>query len=403
MKKVKRTIPLYKTKSFKSFLSSFISIILGLLFGLIIMIVTNPSNAFLKFPMLIGGWMFGADAGKEIGRWLELLPPLLMCGLGVGLSFKAGLFNIGASGQYTLGLFFALLIGILGKPLGPFQWLVAVLLGMLGGALWGFIPGFFKAVFNINEVITSIMFNYIGMYMVNAIIMSSSSLYNGSRGRTFTINKNAMTPTLGFEKIFPRSNVDLTLLLAIAIAILMWVILNKTTFGFELKAAGSNREAAKYSGINEKKSIILTMVISGALCGLGGAFFILKADSTGTGVEYVPVNVIAGEGFNGIVAALLGSSHPIGTIFSSLFITFLQRGGFHVQPQFKEQLANIVIAVIIYFSAFSMLIGQRFNEFVRKIKHKKNTPVNSEELNAPPIEGVVPDDAPISNNIEGGK
>ncbi|NLI94604.1 MAG: ABC transporter permease [Erysipelotrichaceae bacterium] len=365
----KRT-PFYQKSWFQSIFSSVIAVVIGLILGLIIMIATRPDVAFSKFPILLGQWIT-TTGRRGLGRWLELVPPLLMCGLGVGLSFKAGLFNIGASGQYTVGLFFAYLVGMFGGPLGNFQWIVAILAGALGGLIWGFFPGFFKATFRINEVITSIMFNYIGMYMVDSVIVNSASLYNSARGRAQTINLNAMTNTLGLEKVFPGSNVDATFFIAIATAIIMWIIISKTTFGFELKAAGANRDASRYSGINEKKSIILTMAISGLLCGLGGAFFILKKDSVGTGIEYLPDNVIQSAGFNGIVVALLGNSHPIGTIFSTFFITFLNRGGYYIQPEFKEELANIIIAVIIYFSAFSAQIGNYVIGFRKRRQRKK--------------------------------
>ena len=359
----------------ESFAAALLAILAGLLVGFIIMLFTRPTVAWYGFLTMIGRGLFRAGA-KGIGNWLYYVGPLLMCGLAVGFAFKTGLFNIGASGQYTVGMFCALVVGITGDIFGPFQWIVAVIAGMIGGAIWGFLPGFFKAYFNVNEVITAIMFNYIGMYSVNWIIKSSDTLYNSQKALTQRIDDNAFNPVLWLRNWFPESSVDIGFLLAIVIAIVIYIILNKTTFGYELKACGFNRNASKYGGINEKRSIISAMAISGGLAGIGGALFILAPGMASAGIfqgtYYEPADILLANGFNGISVALLGMSNPIGIIASTLFVTYIQRGGYYMQTYlFKEELIDIIVAVIIYFSAAALFVRQFVKKRLLRAKEKR--------------------------------
>ena len=272
----------------------------------------------------------------------------MMCGLSVGFAFKTGLFNIGASGQYTMGAFFSLLCAI------QFQlpWYVCLLAGAVGGAIWGVFPGLFKAYFNVNEVITAIMFNWIGMYLVNLLLANMPNMLASGWGasnsdRTAALNvanPGAILPRGPFAALFGNSSwINISIIITIIFAILVWVILQKTTFGYEPKACGLSRDAAQYAGINSKRNIVLSMVISGALSGIGGGIYYLA----GTG-QYVLEKSILGMGFNGIPVALLASSNPIGTIFASLFISYIQVGGAAMQPAYSSETIDIVIAVIIY-------------------------------------------------------
>jgi len=238
--------------------------------------------------------------------------------------------------------------------------------------LWGFIPGFFKALLNVNEVITSIMFNYIGMYLVDMWIRKSPIMYNSTMTRTNYIPQSAQIPSLGIE----GSNVNFGIVLAILIGIILYIILQKTTFGYELKASGYNKHAAEYAGMKGKRNIILTMMIAGALSGLGGAFNILAPSGIpGSSITYEPINIIAPNGFNGIAVALLGNANPIGIIFSALIISHLQRGGtLSTLAGFKPEIVDVVIAIIIYFSAFSMILNSAIGKFIRR-RFKKNDTV----------------------------
>ncbi|WIV10406.1 ABC transporter permease [Proteiniborus sp. MB09-C3] len=350
---------------FSSFSSALMAIFLGLIFGFLVMIIAKPGSALAGFQyVVLGGF-------NRVGDVFYFATPILMTGLAVGFAFKMGLFNIGASGQYTMGMFFALYVGLMWDLPSNIHWAVAVLAGMVGGMIWGFIPGIFKALLNVNEVITSIMFNYIGMYLVDMIIQGSSIMYVSSKTRTNYIPADAQIPSLGI----PGSNVNLGIILAIIIALILYIVLQKTTFGYELKATGFNKHASEYAGMKGKKNIIITMIIAGGLAGLGGAFAILAPSAiAGSSMTYEPINIIAPNGFNGIAVALLGNSHPIGTIFSAVFISHIQRGGTLASlVGFKPEIIDVVIAVIIYFSAFAMIMSSALGKFVKGRFRKTHT------------------------------
>lgn len=351
-----------QSKGFSSFTAALLAIALGLIFGFIVMLIARPGNAIQGFTrILFGGF-------SRLGDVFYFATPILMTGLSVGFAFKMGLFNIGASGQYTMGMFFALYVGFMWDLPDSIHWIVCVIAGMIGGMLWGVIPGIFKAISNVNEVITCIMFNYIGMYLVDMWIQGNSVMYISSKTRTAYLPASAQLPSLGVK----NSSVNVSIFLAILIAILLYIILEKTIFGYELKATGFNKHASKYAGMNDKRNTILTMVIAGALSGLGGAFAILAPSSIpGSSMTYEPISVIAAAGFNGIAVALLGASEPIGIIFSSIFISHIQRGGtLTALYGFKPEIIDIVIAVIIYFSAFSLLMNAAIGRFIQSHRHK---------------------------------
>ena len=358
--------------SYKIFISVILAISSGLLVGLLILLISNPSQAFPAF----GGILAGSFA-DPISPWLgfgDLLfyaTPILLTGLSVGFAFKTGLFNIGAAGQFMVGQFVSVYIALTQTQLGVLHWPIALLGGVIAGAIWGFIPGFFKAVFNVNEVITSIMFNYIGMYLTNMLIKSNPVLYDHSRAETYRIPMSAFNPKFGLNRIFIGSRIDIGIIIAIIVAIIIYIVLNKTAFGFELKAVGYNKNASRYAGINEKRSIILSMVIAGALAGLAGSLKMLSPGANYLGQTLNAEDVIALEGFNGIPVALLGLSNPIGIIFSALFITYIQRGGFYIQTRVPIEIINIIIAVIIYFSAFALLFRLIIVRLIEKRRLRK--------------------------------
>lgn len=367
-----------KSMGFSAFTAALLAISLGLVFGYIVMVVSSPANSFKGFQMVLIGSFMRIGGISRLGDVFYFAIPILMTGLSVGFAFKMGLFNIGASGQYTMGMFFALYAGFMWDIPGSAHWIVSVAAGMVGGLLWGLIPGIFKALLNVNEVITSIMFNYIGMYLVDMLIQGNSAMYISSKTRTAYLPASAQLPTLGIT----NSSVNIAIFIAIALAIILYVVLNKTTFGYELKATGYNKHASNYAGMNGKRNIILTMAISGALAGLGGAFAILAPSTiAGSSMTYEPISVIAANGFNGIAVALLGNSSPIGIIFSALFISHIQRGGTLASLYgYKPEIIDVVIAVIIYFSAFAMLMNSTIAKFIKKRYDKKNTKKASEDI-----------------------
>ena len=287
---------------------------------------------------------------RELGQILCLAAPVLLTGLSVGVAFRAGLFNIGVAGQYTMGLFCAMATAFfLDLPAGV-HWMVCSLAGLAGGLLWGILPGALKAFWSVNEVISAIMFNYIGMYLVDRWVLSSGVMYDASRGRTGYLPRTAQLPDLGIT----GSNANIGIFIAVAVAALLLVVLDKTVTGYEIKAVGLNREAALAAGMNSRGIMVFSMAAAGALAGLGGAFAILSpAMIPGSSVTYEPVNVIAAAGFQGIAAALLGNTNPAGIVAAALFLVVLRRGGrVATLYGYRLELVDIIVAVILFFAAF---------------------------------------------------
>ena len=344
-------------------LSSVSAILVGLFAGLIILLLSNASQAFHGFWSILSG---GFSSMRDLGQVLYFATPIIMTGLSVGFSSKTGLFNIGAAGQFIVGAYAAVLVGVRCDFLpGHLHWIAALAAALLAGALWGAIPGIFKALFNVNEVIACIMTNYIGTYLVNFLV--TKTIFDSLRNKSMRVTDTANLPKMGMDKIFREgfnvSSANSGIFIAIAFAVLIYFILEKTSFGYELKACGFNREAARYAGINEKRSIILSMTIAGAMAGLGGALLYLA----GSGKGITVVDVLAQEGFNGIPVALLGLNNPIGIIFSGLLVAYLNVGGFNMQLyNFAPQIIEIIIGVIIYFSAFALLVRGFFNSLKKR-------------------------------------
>ena len=348
---------LASSEAFISVAASLICIVIGLALGVVVLAMINAEHAIGDGLLVI--LESGIKSARNMGTVLANAAPLIMTGLSVGFAFKTGLFNIGAAGQYTLGAFGALYCAIsLQLP-----WYLCLLAAMIFGALWGAIPGIFKAYLNINEVITAIMFNWIGLYMVNDIMYGKgkSPMYDLSTTKTYSLRKAApdsMIPSCGMSDLFGKlQSVTIAIFIAAFFAVIVYIILNKTTFGYELRACGFNKNAAKYAGINEKRNIVLSMMIAGALAGVGAGLYYLS-----TVAEWNPQvsTALPAMGFNGISAALLACSNPIGTVFSSLFISYITVGGTKLSTQYyTKEIADVITALIIYLCAFSLLFKNK--------------------------------------------
>ena len=340
-----------------SLLSSVLVIITGLLIGLIILLISDASQAIPAFTTIL---TFGSSSMRNIGDVLLLATPIILTGLSVAFAYKTGLFNIGASGQFTLGAFAAVYIGVEFTFLPPsIRVLSSIVAAAAFGALWAAIPGILKAYRNVHEVIACIMTNYIAMFIVNFMIINT--IFDQGRGTSMPLPADSNLPTLGLENIFREpfgagyrsSHVNAGIIIAILIVILVYIILEKTTFGYELKACGFNKDAAKYAGINENKNIILSMMFCGALAGIGGALNYMN----GTGLSMSIVDSLSMEGFTGISVAFLGLNHPIGIIFSGILVSYLFLGGARMQVfGFSIELVEVVISVIIYLCAFVFVV-----------------------------------------------
>lgn len=363
--KVIKKIAKFSTKeSGENLFSSVYAILAGILFGFVLMLIFVPADAFPGLWIIFTGAF--QKGNESFGDVFLNAAPIIVTGLSVGFAFKTGLFNIGATGQFTVGSFVAIYIGVRWSFLpGNLHWIVAVLGAVVAGAVWGFIPGLLKALFNVHEVVATIMMNYIAMYLV--IFGVQATVYDGL-SKSKSVLETAIIPKMGLQWIFPDSAVTGGIFLAFLAVGIIYILLEKTTFGYQLKAVGYNRDAARYAGINEKKSIIYSMVIAGALAGLGGAIYYLTGSGTHLGIE----KLLLPQGFDGIAVALLGLSHPLGILASGLFLGYIRNSGFYLQTlAFDREVIDIIIASIIYFSALSML----FKNLVKKTfkKHVKNT------------------------------
>ncbi len=388
----------------RSILAALICIFGGLIVGFLVLVLLTAFaedisvvEAFSGIVIVLGGPFSGGSAQDilfQMGNMLFQSTPLIMTGLSVALAFNTGLFNIGAPGQYLMGAMGALLVS-LSIPTATVPaavvWILALLTGTLLGVLWGAIPGFFKARFNVNEVIVCIMTNWIAANIVSWVFKSTGDRFiNVAETKVNFIRKTASngvaTATFGLDKLFAGSYMDISLFIAILIAVVLYVILYRTTFGYELKACGFNKHASRYAGMNEQRNIILSMAIAGGLAACGAAFWCLNGAQDFKWDTYL---TLPADGFNGIPVALLASNNPIGVIFSALFLKHITVGGSNLaaQTSFNEYVSPLIIAVIIYFSSFSKLIKDLLHRRVTTAQHAASVQPT------PPPDGKRKDDA----------
>jgi simple sugar transport system permease protein len=348
-----------KNNAVQSLIASLICIVLGLLIGYIVLLFINPAGASEAILAVIKNFWNYSRANlqlKNFGNTLVKTAPLLMCALSVLFAYKVGLFNIGAAGQYVIGtcacLFAALAWG--------WSWLPCLLFAIVCGGLYGAIVGLLKAFCNVNEVISGIMLNWIGLYSTNMLLAKVKESTSPYTLHLKNAAPQSMLPTLGLEKLFNNNkNVTIAVPLAILIAVAILILLDKTRLGYELKATGNNKNAAKYAGMAERRNIILTLVIAGGLAALGGAFLYLTDFEQWS----VTQSSVPGMGFNGIAAAFLGGLNPIGTIFASYFIQHITVGGAYVdKTMYSSQISDLICSLIVYLCGFVLFIKYAMNQ-----------------------------------------
>lgn len=333
--------------------SSLVCIVVGLLIGFIVLASIDLQGAPKAFSSIIKGCFWFPNpvmVKRAMASTFVKTAPLLMCSLSVLFAYKTGLFNIGACGQYTAGacasLFFALKLGC--------PWYVCMFMAVAAGAILGSICGFLKAKFNVNEVISCIMLNWIALYSTNSILLSVKEPTSPYTFALASKAKSALIPSLGMGKLFGNNKyLTIAVFFSIIMAILVFIILDKTKFGYELKATGLNKNAARYAGMNETRNVVLTMAIAGGLAGMGASFFFQSGiEQWSTSMANLPA-----MGFNGLAAAFLGGLNPIGSIFASLFIQHITEGGALVDKSvYSPQIADFISSIIIYLCGFAMFI-----------------------------------------------
>ena len=357
-----------KNPGVQAFVASIICIILGLLIGYIVLLFINPEGAAESIINVIKNFLTWNRANKKLqqfGNTLAKTMPLLMCSLSILFAYKVGLFNIGAAGQYVAGscacLYAALAWG--------WGWLPCMIFALAAGAVLGAIVGFLKSRCNVNEVISGIMLNWISLYLANTILTKVKETASPYTMYLKDVNPSALLPNAGLDKFFNNNQyITIAVPLALIIAIAVYILLGKTKLGYELKATGSNKNAAKYAGMAENRNIILTLIISGALAGLGASMLYL----TGYMRWECTQSSVPGMGFNGIAAAFLGGLNPIGAIFSSFFIQHITDGGQYVNTNFySSQISDLISSVIIYLCGFVLFIKITMNGILARGEEKK--------------------------------
>ena len=373
---------LLKNNGVQSLLASLACVVLGLLIGYIVLLFINPNGAGEAIAAVMKNFLNyskSATQAKYLGNTLVKTAPLLLCALSILFSYKVGLFNIGAAGQYCAGVALSLYAALA----WGWGWLPCMLLAMLGGMALGAISGLLKSYCNVNEVISGIMLNWIVLYLTNMLL---TNVKEETSPYTFVLahkNPSAVLPTLGLGSLLNDNQyVGLALPLSILAAVLVWVVLEKTRFGYELRATGNNKNAAKYCGMAEKRNIILTLVISGALAGMGAAMLYL----TGYEQWQCSTSSVPGMGFNGIAAAFLGGLNPFGTILASFFIQHITIGGAYVdKTMYCAQVSDLISAIIIYLCGFVLFMKYAMNSAISK-REEKAALKEREQSETPPAD-----------------
>ena len=358
---------LLKNNGVQSLIASLLCIVLGMLIGYIVLLFINPTGAGEAIITVMKNFLNYNRADtqlKYLGNTLVKTAPLLMCALSILFAYKVGLFNIGASGQYTAGACAALYAALQWH----WSWLPCMLLAIAAGCVMGAIVGLLKAYCNVNEVISGIMLNWIMLYTANMILANVKEPTSPHTIQMRSFGSAAVLPTLGLDKLFnDNTYVTLAIPLAIILAIVVDVVLNKTRFGYELRATGNNKFAAKYCGMAEKRNIILTLVIAGALSGLGASLLY----QSGYEQWQVTASSVPAMGFNGIAATFLGGLNAVGTIFASFFIQHITSGGAYVDKTiYCSQISDLISAIIIYLCGFVLFMKYAMNTAIAKREEK---------------------------------
>ncbi len=347
----------------------------GLILGFLILLCINAKEAAYGMTSVLGNYLIFSDPADRLhyfGQTLAKTAPLIAVSLSILVSYKAGLFNLGASGQYTMA---AIVISFLGVG-ADWPWWAVMVLAMAAGALYSMLAGVLKAFFNVNEVISGIMLNWIALYFANGVL-SVSPFYDFSHSEVPTLNStsNAFIPSIGLDEAFAGNPiVGLGMVLVLVVVAIVFVLFQCTTIGYELKATGLNGDAARYAGIGKIKSILIATSISGALAGLAASLNLQNGFSSWK-LSSTPPDI----GFQGISSAFLGGLHPIGVIFSSYFIVHITEGGSMITDLgFSPEVASIMTSVIIYLSGFVFFVKEIMrrneikDEFAKLSREKEN-------------------------------
>ncbi|SDW33838.1 simple sugar transport system permease protein [Marininema mesophilum] len=358
---------LSKINKQSSFFASLISVIMGLLVGGVMMILAgyNPIQAYIALFQSAFLQPF------DIGETIRSITPLILTGLAVGLAFRTGLFNIGVEGQFIIGQLAAVIVAIKLDLPPVLHAIVAVIAGALGGALWAFLPGYLKAKRGVHEVITTIMMNFIALYLSNLAV--TEWLTEGA-DKTKNVPESASLHWSFLSQMFDGSSVHFGIFIAIVAAIFMYYLLWKTTTGYQLRAVGFNPHASEYAGMNVSRNIVLSMMISGIFAGLAGASELLGT----SGYQSIQASY-TGIGFDGIAVSLLGGNTPFGIVLSASLFGILTYGGSNMEfvAGVPREVIRVVFAAIIFFVAANIVRWASQRRKKKKVKESNEKAVKS--------------------------
>lgn len=350
---------------------SLIAVLFGLIAGAFLMLVTGH-NPIAGFTYLIQG---GLKNIERIGNTLATATPLIFTGLSVAFAFRTGLFNIGAAGQMLFGGFCAIAVGLTWDLPSIILLPIMVIVGFIGGALWALLPGILKAKFNVHEVVSTIMMNWIAFWTIYYFVPGYfKGEFIETESKRLPIANTLKSSFL--SDLFNGSYINYGLLIAIVVVVIIAFILNKTTLGYELKAVGFNRHAAEYAGIAVNRGIITSMLISGGLAGLAGV-----AQYAGN-ANVMQIGVLPSQGFDGIAVALLGSNAPGGVLLAAIFfgILYSGRGFMNAMTEIPPEIADSIIAIVIYFAATSILIERLISRYMKSKAEKQKDPERGKKV-----------------------
>lgn len=338
-----------------------ISVALGFFIGALVMLLTGHSPVEAYAALLKGAGLLGNV--KRFGDTLLSMTTLILTGLSVAFAFRTGLFNIGVPGQMLMGGFVAVYTGVTFSLPSIIHLPVAVIAAVAAGALWAFLPGLLKAQYRIHEVVTTIMMNWIALWSVYYFVPAFIPGHFNTESKSIKLTASLRTEWL--TNLFQGSNVNIGLVFALLAVVIVWWVLEKTTFGYELKAVGFNPHAAEYAGIKVGRNMVFSMMIAGALAGLAGAVFYLGY------TDNIKIGALPSQGFDGIAVALVGLNSPFGVLMAAFLFGFMNAGKLFMQSstEVPNELVPIINGIIIFFAAANLIfkiwlqkLGKSFNK-----------------------------------------
>ena len=352
-----------KVKNKETLKISLIAIIFGILLGVVILLLSGR-DPWILFQSLVKGcigydMIRGTWNLRYFGEFIVFSMPLILTGLSVGFAYRTGLFNIGAEGQLMVGSMASVVVAILIPLPAGIHAIACVLAGTIAGALWGFVPGYLKSKCNVHEVVICIMMNYIGMYLANWVI---KSMPNATQSKTEILPESASLSSDFLSILTSQSRLNWGIIFVVIAVIVYWFIIEKTSFGYSLRATGFNKEGARYAGMKVGRNVIFSMMIAGAMAGLAGAIITLGTFNMGR-----VLSVFENYGFNGIAVALTGACNAFGIVISGLLFGLLQVAQPLMQTRgVPMEVGQIISSAIVLFVAMQFGIKVLLDRFEKK-------------------------------------